>query len=205
MHLAREPQALGDRSRLGHESHVDLVALDLVARQAAAVHPALAALLPAGPEVIDAAVEGQVFAEPAPPAVQEAGQPAPVVAVAVGEGERVDRRRIEGQLAEVVVHRVGGEPEVEGHREPVAGPGHLDQVGQPVLGPKIRHLAGHEGAVAAGNRVVLAEVIDVVVHDSRDADPIDGGRHARILPAERVPWLRAAGRGAGAPPAEARL
>ena len=105
--------------------------------------------------MIDAAVECQIAAEPPAPPVQEAGQPAPVVAVAVGEGERVDRGRLERQLAEVVVHRVRRQPEVEGHREPVTAPGDLDQVRETVLGPKIRHLAGHERAVAAGHRVVL--------------------------------------------------
>ena len=138
--------------------------------------------------MIDTAVEGQILPEAAPPGVQKAGQPAPVVAVTVREAERIDRPRIEGQLAEVVVHGVRREPEVEGHREPVPATGDLDQVSQAVLGSKIRHLAGHEGAVAAGNCIVLAQVVDVVVDHGRDADPVHGARrHARILPAECGP------------------
>src|SRR5206468_7114953 len=79
VHLAGEPQPFGDRRRLGGEPHVDLVPLDLVAREAPAVDPALAALLPAGPEVIDTAVERPILPEAAPPGVQEAGLPDPVV------------------------------------------------------------------------------------------------------------------------------
>src|SRR2546427_621326 len=93
VHLPREPEPFGDRRRLGDQPHVDLVPLDLVAGQAATIDPALPALLPARPEVIDAAVERQIAAEPPAPSVQEAGQPAPVVAVTVGEGERVSYQR----------------------------------------------------------------------------------------------------------------
>src|SRR4029450_11774424 len=51
-HLARQPHALHDRPGLRDRLHADLVALDLVAGQPAAVHPALVALLPAGADVI---------------------------------------------------------------------------------------------------------------------------------------------------------
>jgi hypothetical protein len=57
VHLPGEPQALRDRGGLGDEPHVDLVPLDLLARQTATVDAALAALLPARPEVVDAAVK----------------------------------------------------------------------------------------------------------------------------------------------------
>src|SRR5437667_172124 len=77
VHLPREPEPFGDRRRLGDQPHVDLVPLDLVAGQAATVDPALPALLPARPEVIDATVERQIAAKPPAPPVQEAGPPAP--------------------------------------------------------------------------------------------------------------------------------
>src|SRR4029453_12336800 len=98
VHLAQQPHALYDRPGLRDGLHGDVVALDLVAREPAAIHPALAPLLPAGAEVIDAAVEGQLAPEAPPPRVQEAGQSAPVVAVAVRETDRVDRRRVQRQL-----------------------------------------------------------------------------------------------------------
>ena len=186
VHLAGEPHALGERGRLRHERDRHVVTLDLVAREAAAVDAALAALLPARLEVIDAAVEGQVAAKTPPPGVQEAGQPAPVIAVAVGEAERVDRGGVDGQLAEVVVQRVRRQTEVEGHREPVPAAGDLDQMRQAVLGAEVRHLAGHERAVPAGHRGVLAQVVDVVVDDGGDADTVDGAGHARILAGRRT-------------------
>jgi len=97
-----------------------------------------------------------------------------VVAVTVGEADRVDRCRIEGQLAEVVVQRLRREAEVEGHREAIAAPRDLDEVRETVLGAQVRHFPGHEGAVAPRHRVVLAQVVDVVVDDGRDADAVDG-------------------------------
>src|SRR5213593_4638878 len=171
MHLAGEPHALGQRRGLGREPDLDLVALDLLAGEPATVDPALAALLPAGTKVIDATVEGQIASQAAPPRVEEASQPTPVIAVAVGEGERVDRRRIEGQLAEVVVQRLRREAEVQGYREAVAAPRDLHEMREAVFGAQVRHLARYERAVPAGHGVVLAQVVDVIVDDGGDADP----------------------------------
>ena len=75
VHLAGQPHAFDDRPGLFHRLHRDLVALDLVAGEPAAVHPALAALLPAGAEVIDAAVEGQLTPDAPPPRVKKPVNP----------------------------------------------------------------------------------------------------------------------------------
>src|SRR5206468_9701200 len=101
-----------------------------------------------------------------------------VVGGAGVEAEGVDRRRIERQLTEIVIQRLRGEAEVEGHGEALAAPGGLHEVSEAVLGAKVRHLPGHERGVAASHRAVLAKVVDVVVDDGRDADPFDGAdRH----------------------------
>src|SRR5262249_8032683 len=191
VHLARQPHALDDRPGLRDRLDGDLVPLDLVAREPAAIYPALAPLLPAGAEVIDAAVEGQLALETPPPGVQETGQSAPVVPVTVGEGDRVDGRRVERQLAEVVVQCLRGEAKVEGDGEALVAPRGLHEVRQPVLGAQVRHLAGHERAVAARYRAVLAKIVDVVVDHGRDADPVDGtARHGGYPSRSRaMAWL----------------
>src|SRR5262249_28113335 len=174
VHLARQPHALDDRPGLRDRLDGDLVPLDLVGRERAAISPALAPLLPAGAEVIDAAVEGQLALETPPPGVQETGQSAPVVPVTVGEGDRVDGRRVERQLAEVVVQCLRGEAEVDGRGEALACPRGLHEVRQAVLGAQVRRVAEHDRAAAARYRHVVVTIRHVVVNQCRDTDPAAG-------------------------------
>src|SRR6185503_7889521 len=108
----------------------------------------------------------------------KAEQPSEVVPVPVAEREGVDGPRIEAEHAEIVGDRGLGGAEVEGDPRRLGAPRDLDEVGEAVLGPQVHHLTGHEGAVPAGDLLILAERVDVVVHHRGDANAVDRGERS---------------------------
>ena len=96
-----------------------------------------------------------------------------MVGVAVGERERVERRRVEAELPEVVGHRLRGEAEVEGDPRRLAPARHLHVVGEAVLRPEVGDLPRPRDAPAPRHLLVRAQDVDGVVDDRGDADAVD--------------------------------
>src|SRR6266542_4410405 len=110
VHLAAEQDAFGQERRLLDHADVEVVALELVAVQAADVHALLVSLVVARQEVVAAGVECQRLLHPASVGLEEAPEAAVVVHVAVGERDRVHLAGVQAQLEEVVGVALAGEP-----------------------------------------------------------------------------------------------
>ncbi len=158
--------------RLDH-AHVEIVALELVAIEAADVHPRVVALVVARQEMVAAAVEGEVLLHAPPVRLEKAGETAVVIHVAVGEGDRVDLSRLQPELEEVVEIALPREVEVEGEAARVAAARHLDPVPEAVLGLEGGHAPRLGVAEARGHLLVRAQAVDEVVHHGGDGQPVD--------------------------------
>ena len=174
VHLPAQQHALGEQGRRPHRLHPDVVALDLLAVEPAHADAVGPALVPAREEVIRAAVERERLLHGGTIGPQEAEQPAEVVPVAVAQGEDVDGRRgSRPSTRKLWVIAASEGPKSKAIRTVSRAPRDLDEVGEAVLGPQVHHLARHEGAVPAGDLLVLPERVDVVVHHRGDADAVD--------------------------------
>ena len=132
--------------------------------------------------MVAAAVKGEARLHAAAIGPEEAGEPAVVIHVPVGEGDRVDLSRLQSELEEVVSVALPGETEVEGDAALLAGALHLDPVAEPVLGLEGGHAARLGVGEAPGHLLVGAQAVDEVVHHRGDGQPVDLSQHHALTP-----------------------